>query len=122
MFLELKSVEVAEQMTLIDFNMFKSIRVLIGHFIYSESGRLLTDARQPQQPQELLSGAWNKEPLKYRAHHVINLISTSKLPNVCALSVRDAVSALPDCIFMIWPYRPGQLRVAVGGGHDPAAA
>ncbi len=30
MFLELKSVEVAEQMTLIDFNMFKSIRVLIG--------------------------------------------------------------------------------------------
>lgn len=52
MFLELKSVEVAEQMTLIDFNMFKSIR-----------------------PQELLSGAWNKEPLKYRAHHVINLIN-----------------------------------------------
>jgi hypothetical protein len=27
MFLELKSVEVAEQLTLIDFNMFKSIRV-----------------------------------------------------------------------------------------------
>jgi hypothetical protein len=37
MFLELKSVEVAEQMTLIDFNMFKSIRVLIGPFASIES-------------------------------------------------------------------------------------
>lgn len=43
MFLELKSVEVAEQMTLIDFNMFKSIRVLIRPFASIESGPPLTN-------------------------------------------------------------------------------
>jgi hypothetical protein len=38
MFLELKSVEVAEQLTLIDFNMFKSIRV---RFLPISDGSLL---------------------------------------------------------------------------------
>lgn len=41
----------------------------------------------------MLSGAWNKEPLKYRAHHVINLISTPRLP-------KQRVSAIPNRI--IW--------------------
>lgn len=66
--------DIAKQLTLIDFSIYKAIKVYFHFNLF----RIFFCLRNlPLQPAELLNQAWSKAKYKYRAKNVLSLVNRS---------------------------------------------